>query len=166
PAAAVNSNGRPSNPVEVKCEDRGEFILDHGAVVIAAITSCTNTSNPSVMLGAALLARNAVEKGLTSKPWVKTNMAPGSQVVTDYYNKAGLWPYLEKLGYFLGGYGCTTCIGNTGPLPDEISAAINENDLSVTAVLSGNSNFPGRISPDVKMNYLASPPLVIAYGIA
>ncbi len=118
------------------------------------------------MLGAALLAKKAVEKGLTSKPWVKTNMAPGSQVVTDYYNKAGLWPYLEKLGYYLGGYGCTTCIGNTGPLPEEISAAINDNDLSVTAVLSGNRNFEGRISPDVKMNYLASPPLVIAYGIA
>ncbi|SKV01666.1 aconitate hydratase [Mycobacteroides abscessus subsp. abscessus] len=118
------------------------------------------------MLGAALLAKKAVEKGLTTKPWVKTNMAPGSQVVTDYYNKAGLWPYLEKLGYYLGGYGCTTCIGNTGPLPDEISKAINDNDLSVTAVLSGNRNFEGRISPDVKMNYLASPPLVIAYGIA
>jgi aconitate hydratase len=118
------------------------------------------------MIGAALLAKKAVEKGLTSKPWVKTNMAPGSQVVTDYYNKAGLWPYLEKLGYYLGGYGCTTCIGNTGPLPDEISKAINDNDLSVTAVLSGNRNFEGRISPDVKMNYLASPPLVIAYGIA
>ena len=118
------------------------------------------------MLGAALLAKKAVEKGLTSKPWVKTNMAPGSQVVTDYYEKAGLWPYLEKLGYYLGGYGCTTCIGNTGPLPEEISKAINDNDLTVTAVLSGNRNFEGRISPDVKMNYLASPPLVIAYGIA
>ena len=141
-------------------------MLDHGAVVVAAITSCTNTSNPSVMLGAALLARNAVEKGLSSKPWVKTSMAPGSQVVSDYYDKAGLWPYLEKLGFFLVGYGCTTCIGNTGPLPDEISKAINDNDLSVTAVLSGNRNFEGRISPDVKMNYLASPPLVIAYALA
>jgi aconitate hydratase len=118
------------------------------------------------MLGAALLAKKAVEKGLTSQPWVKTNMAPGSQVVTDYYERAGLWPYLEKLGYYLGGYGCTTCIGNTGPLSPEISKAINDNDLSVTAVLSGNRNFEGRISPDVKMNYLASPPLVIAYGIA
>jgi aconitate hydratase len=166
PSAANGSHGRPSKPVLVKSAERGEFVLDHGAVVVAGITSCTNTSNPSVMLGAALLAKKAVEKGLTSKPWVKTNMAPGSQVVTDYYNKAGLWPYLEKLGYYLGGYGCTTCIGNTGPLPDEISAAINDNDLSVTAVLSGNRNFEGRISPDVKMNYLASPPLVIAYGIA
>ncbi|CDO08564.1 aconitate hydratase [Mycolicibacterium cosmeticum] len=166
PSAANGAAGRPSKPVTVRSEERGEFVLDHGAVVVAGITSCTNTSNPSVMLGAALLAKKAVEKGLTTKPWVKTNMAPGSQVVTDYYNKAGLWPYLEKLGYYLGGYGCTTCIGNTGPLPDEISAAINDNDLSVTAVLSGNRNFEGRISPDVKMNYLASPPLVIAYGIA
>ncbi|MCX2711900.1 aconitate hydratase [Mycolicibacterium sp. J2] len=166
PSAANGAAGRPSKPVTVRSEERGEFVLDHGAVVVAGITSCTNTSNPSVMIGAALLAKKAVEKGLTSKPWVKTNMAPGSQVVTDYYNKAGLWPYLEKLGYYLGGYGCTTCIGNTGPLPDEISAAINDNDLSVTAVLSGNRNFEGRISPDVKMNYLASPPLVIAYGIA
>lgn len=166
PSAANGHSGRPSKPIDVKSDERGEFVLDHGAVVVAGITSCTNTSNPSVMLGAALLARNAVEKGLTSKPWVKTNMAPGSQVVTDYYNKAGLWPYLEKLGFYLGGYGCTTCIGNTGPLPDEISQAINDNDLSVTAVLSGNRNFEGRISPDVKMNYLASPPLVIAYAIA
>ncbi|MGK2865153.1 MAG: aconitate hydratase, partial [Mycobacterium sp.] len=166
PSAANGAEGRPSKPVTVTSDERGEFVLDHGAVVVAGITSCTNTSNPTVMIGAALLAKKAVEKGLTSKPWVKTNMAPGSQVVTDYYNKAGLWPYLEKLGYFLGGYGCTTCIGNTGPLPEEISAAINDNDLSVTAVLSGNRNFEGRISPDVKMNYLASPPLVIAYGIA
>jgi len=118
------------------------------------------------MLAAGLLAKRAVEKGLQAKPWVKTSMAPGSQVVTNYYSKAGLWPYLEKLGYYLGGYGCTTCIGNTGPLPEEISKAINDNDLAVTAVLSGNRNFEGRISPDVKMNYLASPPLVIAYGIA
>jgi aconitate hydratase len=150
----------------VKTEDRGEFVLDHGAVVIASITSCTNTSNPSVMLGAALLARNAVDKGLAVKPWVKTSMAPGSQVVTDYYNKAGLWPYLEKLGYHLVGYGCTTCIGNSGPLSDEISAAIGENDLTAVSVLSGNRNFEGRINPDVKMNYLASPPLVIAYALA
>ncbi len=165
-SAAKNAKGRVSNPVDIKSDERGEFVLDHGAVVIAAITSCTNTSNPEVMLGAALLAKNAVEKGLTSKPWVKTSMAPGSQVVTDYYEKAGLWPYLEKLGFYLVGYGCTTCIGNSGPLPEEISKAINDNDLSVTAVLSGNRNFEGRISQDVKMNYLASPPLVVAYALA
>jgi aconitate hydratase A / 2-methylisocitrate dehydratase len=165
-SAAAHSKGRPSNPVTVKSDERGEFVLDHGAVVIAAVTSCTNTSNPEVMLGAALLARNAVEKGLSAKPWVKTTMAPGSQVVNDYYDKAGLWPYLEKLGFYLVGYGCTTCIGNSGPLPDEISKAINDNDLSVTAVLSGNRNFEGRINPDVKMNYLASPPLVVAYALA
>jgi aconitate hydratase len=165
-SAANGAEGRPSKPVTVKSDEQGEFVLDHGAVVVAAITSCTNTSNPSVMLGAALLARNAVEKGLTSKPWVKTSMAPGSQVVSDYYDRAGVWPYLEKLGFFLVGYGCTTCIGNTGPLPEAISKAINDNDLSVTAVLSGNRNFEGRISPDVKMNYLASPPLVIAYALA
>ncbi|WP_067893401.1 aconitate hydratase AcnA [Nocardia vaccinii] len=164
--AANGSTGRPSKPIRVRSAERGDFILDHGAVAVAGITSCTNTSNPSVMIGAALLARNAVEKGLTSKPWVKTNMAPGSQVVSDYYEKAGLWPYLEKLGFYLGGYGCTTCIGNTGPLPEEISQAVNDNDLTVTAVLSGNRNFEGRISPDVKMNYLASPPLVIAYALA
>lgn len=164
--AANGSTGRPSKPIKVRSAERGDFILDHGAVAVAGITSCTNTSNPSVMIGAALLARNAVEKGLSSKPWVKTNMAPGSQVVSDYYEKAGLWPYLEKLGFYLGGYGCTTCIGNTGPLPEEISAAVNDNDLTVTAVLSGNRNFEGRISPDVKMNYLASPPLVIAYALA
>ncbi len=166
PSAANGSAGRPSKPVTVKSDELGEFVLDHGAVVVAAITSCTNTSNPSVMLGAALLARNAVEKGLSSKPWVKTSMAPGSQVVSDYYDKAEVWPYLEKLGFFLVGYGCTTCIGNTGPLPEAISKAINEEDLTVTAVLSGNRNFEGRISPDVKMNYLASPPLVIAYALA
>ncbi|WP_019809570.1 aconitate hydratase [Saccharomonospora halophila] len=165
-SAALGADGRPSKPVTVSSPDRGEFVLDHGAVVIASITSCTNTSNPSVMLGAALLARNAVEKGLTVKPWVKTSMAPGSQVVTDYYEKAGLWPYLEKLGYHLVGYGCTTCIGNSGPLPEEISAAVSENDLAAVSVLSGNRNFEGRINPDVKMNYLASPPLVIAYALA
>ena len=165
-SAAKHAKGRVSNPVTVKCDELGEFVLDHGAVVIAAITSCTNTSNPEVMLGAGLLARNAVEKGLASKPWVKTTMAPGSQVVSDYYDKSGLWPYLEKLGFFLVGYGCTTCIGNSGPLPDEISKAVNDNDLSVAAVLSGNRNFEGRINPDVKMNYLASPPLVIAYALA
>ncbi|MGB7507937.1 MAG: aconitate hydratase AcnA, partial [Mycobacterium sp.] len=166
PSAANGSQGRPSKPITVKSDEQGEFVLDHGAVVVAAITSCTNTSNPSVMLGAALLAKKAVDKGLTTKPWVKTSMAPGSQVVSDYYDKAGVWPYLEKLGFFLVGYGCTTCIGNTGPLPEAISKAINDNDLSVTAVLSGNRNFEGRISPDVKMNYLASPPLVIAYALA
>jgi aconitate hydratase len=165
-SAAKHAKGRVSNPVRVKCAELGEFVLDHGAVVIAAITSCTNTSNPEVMLGAALLARNAVEKGLATKPWVKTTMAPGSQVVSDYYDKAGLWPYLEKLGFYLVGYGCTTCIGNSGPLPDEISEAVNDHDLSVAAVLSGNRNFEGRINPDVKMNYLASPPLVIAYALA
>ena len=165
-SAANGAGGRPSRPTLVESAEFGTFELDHGAVVIAAITSCTNTSNPSVMLGAALLARNAVNKGLTVKPWVKTTMAPGSQVVTDYYNKAGLWPYLEKLGYNLVGYGCTTCIGNSGPLPDEISAAVNEADLTVVSVLSGNRNFEGRINPDVKMNYLASPPLVIAYALA
>ncbi len=165
-SAAEGSSGRPSKPTPVESAEYGNFILDHGAVVIAAITSCTNTSNPSVMLGAALLARNAVNRGLTVKPWVKTTMAPGSQVVTDYYEKAGLWPYLEKLGYDLVGYGCTTCIGNSGPLPDEISAAVNEADLTVVSVLSGNRNFEGRINPDVKMNYLASPPLVIAYALA
>ncbi|WP_156942872.1 aconitate hydratase [Mycobacterium genavense] len=165
-SAAAHAKGRPSNPVTVRSDERGEFVLDHGAVVIAAVTSCTNTSNPEVMLGAALLARNAVEKGLSSKPWVKTTMAPGSQVVNDYYHKAGLWPYLEKLGFYLVGYGCTTCIGNSGPLPEEISKAVNDNDLSVTAVLSGNRNFEGRINPDVKMNYLASPPLVVAYALA
>jgi aconitate hydratase len=165
-SAAEGCSGRPSKPTTVVSDTRGEFVLDHGAVVIASITSCTNTSNPSVMLGAALLAKNAVDRGLTVKPWVKTSMAPGSKVVTDYYEKAGLWPYLEKLGYHLVGYGCTTCIGNSGPLSDEISAAINEADLSVCSVLSGNRNFEGRINPDIKMNYLASPPLVIAYALA
>jgi aconitate hydratase len=165
-SAANGGEGRPSKPTRVRSETRGDFVLDHGAVVIASITSCTNTSNPSVMLGAALLAKNAVERGLTVKPWVKTSMAPGSQVVTDYYDKAGMWPYLEKLGYHLVGYGCTTCIGNSGPLPEEISAAVNEADLTVVSVLSGNRNFEGRINPDVKMNYLASPPLVIAYALA
>ena len=150
-------------PVTVGSES---FELDNGAVTIAAITSCTNTSNPSVMLAAGLLARNAAKKGLKSKPWVKTTLAPGSKVVTDYYEKAGLMDDLEALGFYLVGYGCTTCIGNSGPLADEISHAINDNDLAVTAVLSGNRNFEGRINPDVKMNYLASPPLVIAYALA
>ncbi|MGY2026845.1 aconitate hydratase AcnA [Nocardia gipuzkoensis] len=165
-SAANGAEGRPSKPVAVRTEEYGDFVLDHGAVVVASITSCTNTSNPSVMIGAALLARNAVEKGLARKPWVKTSMAPGSQVVNGYYEKAGLWPYLDKLGFNLVAFGCATCIGNTGPLPEEISKAVNDNDLTVTAVLSGNRNFEGRISPDVKMNYLASPPLVIAYALA
>ncbi len=154
-----------SKPTEVRTKD-GSFTIDHGAVAIAAITSCTNTSNPEVMLAAGLLARNAARKGLKVKPWVKTTLAPGSKVVTEYYEKAGLTGYLEDLGFYLVGYGCTTCIGNSGPLPDEISAAVNDSDLAVTAVLSGNRNFEGRINPDVKMNYLASPPLVIAYALA
>jgi aconitate hydratase len=144
----------------------GSTRVKNGDVVIASITSCTNTSNPSVMIGAALLAKKAVEKGLKSKPWVKTTLAPGSKVVTDYYDRADLTRYMEALGFHLVGYGCVTCIGNSGPLPIDISKAINESDLAVTAVLSGNRNFEGRISPDVKMNYLASPPLVVAYAIA
>ncbi|MER5704490.1 aconitate hydratase [Micromonospora sp. NPDC002296] len=164
--AAVGSGGRASNPIRVTSPDGVSYELDHGAVVIAAITSCTNTSNPQVMIGAALLARNAVDKGLSRKPWVKTTLAPGSKVVMDYYDRAGLTPYLEKLGFNLVGYGCTTCIGNSGPLPEEVSAAVNEADLAVVSVLSGNRNFEGRINPDVKMNYLASPPLVVAYALA
>ncbi|AWH95507.1 aconitate hydratase AcnA [Dietzia psychralcaliphila] len=163
--ASAGAEGRPSKPVEVTV-DGTEMTLDHGIVSIASITSCTNTSNPSVMIGAGLLARKAHEKGLKAKPWVKTSMAPGSQVVTEYYERAGLWPDLEALGFYLVGYGCTTCIGNSGPLPEEISNAIQEHDLTATAVLSGNRNFEGRINQDVKMNYLASPPLVIAYSIA
>ena len=155
-----------SKPTPVELAGGEKFTLDHGAVAIAAITSCTNTSNPSVMLAAGLLARNAAKKGLKAKPWVKTTLAPGSKVVTDYYEKAGLTGYLEDLGFYLVGYGCTTCIGNSGPLIDEISTAVQDNDLAVTAVLSGNRNFEGRINPDVKMNYLASPPLVIAYALA
>ncbi len=165
-SAALGAGGRPSNPVRVTSLEGVEYELDHGAVVIAAITSCTNTSNPQVMIGAALLARNAVDMGLTRKPWVKTTLAPGSKVVSDYYERAGLTPYLDKLGFNLVGYGCTTCIGNSGPLPEEISAAVNEYDLAVVSVLSGNRNFEGRINPDVKMNYLASPPLVVAYALA
>ncbi|SEQ36107.1 aconitate hydratase [Lentzea albida] len=163
--AAEGSTGRVSNPVKVTV-DGNEFELDHGAVAIAAITSCTNTSNPSVMLGAALLAKKAVERGLERKPWVKTTLAPGSKVVMDYYERAGLMPYLEKLGFHLVGYGCTTCIGNSGPLQEEISAGVQEGDLAVVSVLSGNRNFEGRINPDIKMNYLASPPLVVAYALA
>ncbi|HEX5091000.1 MAG TPA: aconitate hydratase [Nocardioides sp.] len=165
PSAAPKDRGRPTSPVAVTIDGQ-EAELDHGAVVIAAITSCTNTSNPSVMIGAALLAKNAVEKGLQRKPWVKTTLAPGSKVVSDYYEKAGLTPYLDKLGFNLVGYGCTTCIGNSGPLIPEVSAAVQEKDLAVVSVLSGNRNFEGRINPDVKMNYLASPPLVVAYALA
>jgi aconitate hydratase len=158
-------NGRTHRRVPVRTADGTEYELDHGAVVIASITSCTNTSNPQVMVGAAMLARRAVERGLTAKPWVKTTLAPGSKVVMDYYEKAGLVPYLEKLGFNLVGYGCTTCIGNSGPLIEEVSAAVNQADLAVVSVLSGNRNFEGRINPDVKLNYLASPPLVVAYAI-
>ncbi len=156
---------RASKPTKVTMDGQS-FELDHGHVAVAAITSCTNTSNPQVMIGAALLAKKAVEKGLTRKPWVKTTLSPGSQVVMDYYERAGLTPYMEKLGFSLAGFGCMTCIGNSGPLQDEISAAINEADLAVVSVLSGNRNFEGRINPDIKMNYLASPPLVVAYAIA
>jgi aconitate hydratase len=152
--------------VPVTLADGTETDLHHGRVVIAAITSCTNTSNPSVMLGAGLLAKKAVEKGLRSKPWVKTSLAPGSKVVTEYYERSGLNAYLDELGFNLVGYGCTTCIGNSGPLPAEISAAVEASDLAVVSVLSGNRNFEGRINPDVKMNYLASPPLVVAYALA
>jgi len=158
-----NYSAQASKPTAVKGKD---FAINNGHVAIASITSCTNTSNPSVMLAAGLVARKAVAKGLKAKPWVKTSLAPGSKVVTEYYNKAGLTKDLDALGFNLVGYGCATCIGNSGPLSDEISQAINDNDLAVTAVLSGNRNFEGRISPDVKMNYLASPPLVIAYALA
>ncbi|WP_028057593.1 aconitate hydratase [Candidatus Solirubrobacter pratensis] len=157
---------REEHAVPVTLADGSETELDHGHVVIAAITSCTNTSNPSVMLGAGLLAKNAVERGLKAKPWVKTSLAPGSKVVMEYYERAELIPYLEQLGFHLVGYGCTTCIGNSGPLPEEISAVVQAEDLAVVSVLSGNRNFEGRINPDVKMNYLASPPLVVAYALA
>ncbi|MGN6752736.1 MAG: aconitate hydratase [Intrasporangium sp.] len=169
PRAPMSDDQRtaiPSNPVDITLEDGQDTTVDHGHAVIAAITSCTNTSNPSVMIGAGLLAKKAVERGLSRKPWVKTSLAPGSRVVTDYFDKAGLTPYLEKLGFDLVGYGCTTCIGNSGPLIPEVSAAVNDNDLTVCAVLSGNRNFEGRIHPEVKMNFLASPPLVIAYALA
>lgn len=164
--APAATNGVPTRPTLVTLADGSSFEIDHGAVTVAAITSCTNTSNPYVMVAAALVAKKAVEKGLSRKPWVKTTLAPGSKVVTDYFDKAGLTPYLDKMGFNLVGYGCTTCIGNSGPLDEEISKAINEHDLAVTSVLSGNRNFEGRINPDVKMNYLASPPLVVAYAIA
>ena len=159
-------SGRPNATVPVRLAEGTHFDLDHGHVVIAAITSCTNTSNPSVMIAAGLLAKKAVERGLQAKPWVKTSLAPGSKVVMDYYERAGLVPYLEKLGFHLVGYGCTTCIGNSGPLAPEISEATDANDLVVCSVLSGNRNFEGRINPDCRMNYLASPPLVVAYAIA
>ncbi|WP_030020773.1 aconitate hydratase AcnA [Streptomyces monomycini] len=164
--APAVSNGVVSKPTQVTAADGSVYEIDHGAVTVAAITSCTNTSNPYVMVAAALVAKKAVEKGLSRKPWVKTTLAPGSKVVTDYFDKANLTPYLDKMGFNLVGYGCTTCIGNSGPLDEEISKAINEADLAVTSVLSGNRNFEGRINPDVKMNYLASPPLVVAYAIA
>jgi aconitate hydratase len=164
-APGSGADGRPANPATVTV-DGETFEVDHGAVVVAAITSCTNTSNPFVMVGAGLLAKNAVDRGLHRKPWVKTSLAPGSKVVSDYYEKAGLTPYLDKLGFGLVGYGCTTCIGNSGPLIPEVSKAVNDNDLAVVSVLSGNRNFEGRINPDVKMNYLASPPLVVAYALA
>jgi len=168
PREAVHAGvtGRPTKPTPVTMPDGTQTEVDHGAVVIAAITSCTNTSNPTVMIGAALLAKKAVEKGLSSKPWVKTTLAPGSKVVMDYYERAGLVPYLDKLGFNLVGYGCTTCIGNSGPLLEPVSQAVNDSDLAVVSVLSGNRNFEGRINPDVKMNYLASPPLVVAYALA
>jgi aconitate hydratase len=162
----VESEHRPMRPTAVTLASGEEVTMDHAKVVIAAITSCTNTSNPSVMLAAGLVARKAVEKGLSRKPWVKTSLAPGSKVVMDYYEKAGLLPYLQKLGFDLVGFGCTTCIGNSGPLPPEISAAVNDADLSVAAVLSGNRNFEGRVNPDVRLNYLASPPLVVAYALS
>lgn len=165
-SAAPSDGGRASNPAVVELADGTKYEIDHGAVAIAAITSCTNTSNPSVMIGAALVAKKAVEKGLQRKPWVKTTLAPGSKVVSDYYEKSGLTPYLDKLGFNLVGYGCTTCIGNSGPLIPEVSQAVNDNDLAVVSVLSGNRNFEGRINPDIKMNYLASPPLVVAYALA
>ena len=163
PSYLSEKTGRDAYPIHVGSK---ATTIKNGDVVIASITSCTNTSNPSVMIGAALLAKKAVEKGLTSKPWVKTTLAPGSKVVTDYYDRADLTQYMDALGFNLVGYGCVTCIGNSGPLPVEISKSVNEHDLAVTAVLSGNRNFEGRISPDVKMNYLASPPLVVAYALA
>jgi aconitate hydratase len=164
-ALAASGQAEPRT-VDITLADGSTAALSDGAVTIAAITSCTNTSNPSVMIGAGLLAKRAVERGLTTKPWVKTTLAPGSRVVMDYYHRAGLIPYLDKLGFNLVGFGCTTCIGNSGPIIPEVSAAVNEHDLSVVSVLSGNRNFEGRINPDVRMNYLASPPLVVAYALA
>ncbi|MFV0283596.1 MAG: aconitate hydratase AcnA [Castellaniella sp.] len=170
PALARSLTALPSapksNPAAVRLADGSEFQIDHGAVVIAAITSCTNTSNPAVMVAAGLLAKKAVERGLQRKPWVKTSLAPGSRVVTDYYEKAGLTTYLDQLGFNLVGYGCTTCIGNSGPLIPEVSEAVRGNDLAVVSVLSGNRNFEGRIHAEIKLNYLMSPPLVVAYALA
>ena len=169
PAALSLATGlpaRPHRPVRLRLDGGQKAGLDHGAVVIAAITSCTNTSNPEVMIGAALLAKKAAQRGLAPKPWVKTSLAPGSRVVTDYYDRAGLTPYLDKLGFNLVGYGCTTCIGNSGPLIPAVSAAVADADLAVCSVLSGNRNFEGRIHPQTKLNYLASPPLVVAYALA
>src|SRR5690606_21368267 len=163
---APKSSQAQRKPVSITMDDGTQCKIDHGAVVIAAITSCTNTSNPTVMIAAALLAKKALELGLSRKPWVKTSLAPGSRVVTDYYDRAGLTPYLEALGFNLVGYGCTTCIGNSGPLIPEVSQAVGEHDLTVVSVLSGNRNFEGRIHAEVKMNYLMSPPLVVAYALA
>ena len=164
-AFAKSMTGQTSPEVHVK-NNGDQFDLSNGSVVIAAITSCTNTSNPSLMIGAGLLAKKAVERGLTAKPWVKTSLAPGSKVVTDYLDAAGLTPFLEKLNFHLVGFGCTTCIGNSGPLPEAIGKAIKDNNLTAVAVLSGNRNFEGRIHPLVRANYLASPPLVVAYALA
>ena len=164
-ADATPGRGRRPRPQE-RAGQGTDYALEHGRVVIAAITSCTNTSNPQVMVGAGLLAKKAIERGLSSKPWVKTSLAPGSKVVTEYYDRAGLTDYLEQLGFHTVGYGCTTCIGNSGPLPEEISVAVEEGDLVVCSVLSGNRNFEARIHPEVKANYLASPPLVVAYALA
>jgi aconitate hydratase len=162
--AVLDRATQPPAPVEVTLDGEVQQ-LGHGSVAIAAITSCTNTSNPSVMVAAALLAKNAVDRGLRTKPWVKTSLSPGSRVVTDYFDDAGLTPYLEELGFHLTGYGCMTCIGASGPLIDEVAQAVHEHDLNVVSVLSGNRNFDGRINPDVRMNYLASPPLVVAYAL-
>jgi len=169
PATSSAPNGTPLHVTTTVKERFGvdpDTYLDHGSVVIAAITSCTNTSNPSVMIAAGILAKKAVEKGLTVPPWVKTSLAPGSRVVTDYYQKAGLLPYLEKLRFNVVGYGCTTCIGNSGPLPTDVSKSIDEHGLVAVSVLSGNRNFEGRVNVDVRANYLMSPPLVVAYALA
>ena len=162
---ALRVHRRPQHVKERFNVDPDKY-LDHGSVVIAAITSCTNTSNPSVMVAAGILAKKAVEKGLTVPPWVKTSLAPGSRVVTDYYTKAGLLPYLEKLRFNVVGYGCTTCIGNSGPLPSDVSKSIDEHGLVAVSVLSGNRNFEGRVNVDVRANYLMSPPLVVAFALA
>jgi aconitate hydratase len=166
PSKKMRSSRQQTEPVNLALEDGSKCRIDSGHVVIAAITSCTNTSNPSVMIAAALLVKNAVKRGLSRKPRVKTSLAPGSRVVTDYYERAGLTPYLDELGFNLVGYGCTTCIGNSGPLIPEVSAAVSENDLTVCSVLSGNRNFEGRIHAQTRMNFLTSPPLVVAYALA